>query len=182
MKLVDFLLKFLKPEAVMVRTLRGETVIVDKRCRVCGHPQRAEIERALVNGETYEKIAEKYGLSIAGVQRHFKSHVPRLILDPAEVEKLYQERRVRQLDLQEELLKLIARLEGLFAKLEKIDARFFDAEGKSRVSATAYVQSVAERRQILQQIRETLVTIDQLKKEVVTERDISELLQKLSKK
>jgi hypothetical protein len=40
---------------------------------------------------------------------------------------------------------------------------------------------VSERRNILQQIRETLLLIQELKGEIKTEKDISELLQKLKK-
>jgi hypothetical protein len=87
------------------------------------------------------------------------------------------ERRVKQIDLQEELFRLVDRLNTLFAKLEKMDT-LFEA---GKVKAHAYVESVSERRNILQQIRETLLLIQELKGEIKTEKDISELLQKLKK-
>ncbi len=54
-----------------------------RRCTVCGHAQRTEIDRALVQGATLRNIAERYGLSLAAVNRHLKQHVPRLLTDAA---------------------------------------------------------------------------------------------------
>jgi hypothetical protein len=169
--------RIFSPPIIAVKKLTGEAFIVDKRCKVCMHPQRAEIEKMLVEGEKYEDVATKYNLSVAGVGRHLKKHMPRLVLEPEKLQELYQERRVKQVDLQEEMFRLIDKLNALFAKLEKLDI-LFEA---GKVRAHAYVESVSERRNILQQIRETLLLIQELKGEIKTEKDISELLQKLKK-
>jgi DNA-binding transcriptional ArsR family regulator len=163
------------PQAIIIKKLSGETFIVDKRCKVCMHPQRAEIEKKLIDGANYEEIAKQYDLSIASISRHLRKHMPRLVLEPEKLQELYQERRVKQIDLQEEMFRLIDRLNNLFAKLEKLDALF----ESGKVKAHAYVESVSERRNILQQIRETLLIIQELRGEIKTEKDISELLQKL---
>jgi hypothetical protein len=169
--------RIFSPPAIVVKKLTGEAFIIDKRCKVCMHPQRAEIEKILVEGAKYEDVAAKYNLSIAGIGRHLKKHMPRLVLEPEKLQELYQERRVKQIDLQEELFRLVDRLNALFAKLEKLDI-LFEA---GKVRAHAYVESVSERRNILQQIRETLLLIQELRGEIKTEKDISELLQKLKK-
>jgi hypothetical protein len=53
----------------------------EPRCHVCSSPRRLEIERALVKGLTYEKIAETFaqqdGINARGVLAHVKrGHVP----------------------------------------------------------------------------------------------------------
>ncbi|MEM4329526.1 MAG: hypothetical protein QXF97_06515 [Candidatus Caldarchaeum sp.] len=160
----------------IVRTLKGDVVIVDKRCKICTHEKRAEIENMLLEGKTYAEISQKYGVDDAGLSRHFRKHFPRL-MNQAELEKIYHNHMAKQIDLQEELLNVVGRLNDLFQKLERFDKQF--EEGK--VKPHAYVESVAERRQILQQIRESLITIQELKTEIKTEKDLSELLQKLRK-
>jgi len=163
------------PRVIIAKTLAGETFILDKRCKICTHPQRAEIEKKLVEGVNYEEVAKEYGVSIASISRHLRKHMPKLVMEPEVLQELYEERRVKQIDLQEELLRLVDRLNTLFTKLENFDKKF--DEGK--VKPHAYVESISERRNILQQIRETLLVINELKTELKTEKDISELLQKL---
>jgi DNA-binding transcriptional ArsR family regulator len=46
-------------------------------CTVCSHPQRPEIDRALVAGElSFRNIAERFGTSPTALTRHKKEHVP----------------------------------------------------------------------------------------------------------
>lgn len=45
------------------------------KCTICGHPQRKEIDRALVGGESDRSIASRLGLSRGAVLRHAKAHV-----------------------------------------------------------------------------------------------------------
>ncbi len=45
-------------------------------CSVCTHPQRPEIDRALVDGATFRNIAERFGTSPTALTRHKKEHVP----------------------------------------------------------------------------------------------------------
>jgi hypothetical protein len=50
---------------------------VPRRCTVCDHPTRAEIDRALVGrSESLRNVAKRYGLSLWAVFRHFDDHVP----------------------------------------------------------------------------------------------------------
>jgi hypothetical protein len=45
-------------------------------CTICTHPQRPEIDRALVEGATYRTIADRYGLSETALKRHKADHLP----------------------------------------------------------------------------------------------------------
>ena len=173
-----FIRRLLKPTVIWVKTPKGD-LIIDRGCKICRHPRRAEIEKMLLEGKTYKEIVEAFNneFSIASLSRHLRLHMPRLILDPDKLNELYREHRVKQIDLEQELLKQIARLEELYEKLEKIDQRFFT--DRPKVSPHAFVESVRERRNILADIRETMIAIRELESEVKTEKDLSELLQRL---
>lgn len=47
-----------------------------RRCTVCAHAQREEIERALLEGGSYRDISGRFGLTRSSVQRHALSHLP----------------------------------------------------------------------------------------------------------
>ena len=40
------------------------------QCSICNHPQRIEIDTALVAGETYRNIAKQFGVTYSSVGRH----------------------------------------------------------------------------------------------------------------
>jgi hypothetical protein len=42
------------------------------RCRICGHPERNEIEKYVLLGEGYRWIAERFTLSLGSLHRHRK--------------------------------------------------------------------------------------------------------------
>ena len=47
-----------------------------RTCTACSHPQRPEIDRALVDGGTYRTIADRFGLSETALKRHKSDHLP----------------------------------------------------------------------------------------------------------
>ncbi len=47
-----------------------------RRCTVCAHPQREEIDRAIARGESYRGIAQRYSVSVTAIYRHAKAHLP----------------------------------------------------------------------------------------------------------
>jgi hypothetical protein len=48
-----------------------------RRCTVCAHPKVEAIDMALVAGEPYRSVANRYeSLSQASVQRHSENHLP----------------------------------------------------------------------------------------------------------
>ena len=53
-------------------------------CTVCRHAQRAEIDRALVDSETYRNVAEHYGVSASALFRH-RGHLSQNLVKAAKV-------------------------------------------------------------------------------------------------
>lgn len=46
-----------------------------RRCTVCIHPNRTEIEKSLINSDTLRDIAGRYGVSVSAVLRHKQGHL-----------------------------------------------------------------------------------------------------------
>ena len=51
------------------------------RCSVCNHPERLEIEEALIKGLSIRKAADKYNLSAGAVGRHRKNCLTREVAE-----------------------------------------------------------------------------------------------------
>lgn len=47
-----------------------------RSCTVCGHDARSEIDRALVGGQPYRAIAQRFAASPDAVLRHKREHLP----------------------------------------------------------------------------------------------------------
>lgn len=58
-----------------------------RTCTVCGHPERAAIDRALVADAPLRGIAGQYGLGKSAVLRHKAEHLPRLLRDARDAEE-----------------------------------------------------------------------------------------------
>ena len=52
-----------------------------RRCTVCDHPQREEIDMQLVCGESYRTIADRFRLSKTALIRHKESHIPDALVE-----------------------------------------------------------------------------------------------------
>jgi hypothetical protein len=59
-------------------------------CSICTHPQRAEIEKALVSGESLRDIAGRCPVSRSALHRHKQEHLPGHLIKAAEHEDLGQ--------------------------------------------------------------------------------------------
>ncbi len=47
-----------------------------RTCTICGHPKRAEIDKALRDGEeSNRRIAARFGVAEASIRRHKKNHL-----------------------------------------------------------------------------------------------------------
>ena len=58
-----------------------------RRCTVCAHPEVEAIDMALVAGEPYRSVANRYeSLSQASVQRHSENHLPATLSKAKEAE------------------------------------------------------------------------------------------------
>jgi transposase-like protein len=59
-------------------------------CRVCQHPQKADIDKLLVNGRTsLRNIAEQFGTSATALHRH-KQHLPKLLQEAKKADEVSQ--------------------------------------------------------------------------------------------
>ena len=121
--------------------------------------------------ELGELLKSFEGLSVEELHSHLR-HASSL-----DEEELRERFRVKEIDLREEMFKLLERLNNLYTKLESLDQRFQEGSLNPRI----YIDSIGERRQLLSKIRETIVTLTQLKSELRTTQQLSSLLQRLSK-
>mgnify|MGYP000707668187 CR=1 FL=1 len=80
-----------------------------RTCSICSHPQRPEIDRALLAGESLRNIAQRYGASLAALHRH-KAHIAAAVQaqQAMTVERLLDDLA----DLQRRALALLAKAEG----------------------------------------------------------------------
>ena len=59
-----------------------------RTCTVCIHPAREEIDKALLDGGPYRRIAGRFGASPSAVYRHKKDHLPKALIKAAEVREV----------------------------------------------------------------------------------------------
>jgi hypothetical protein len=58
-----------------------------RRCTVCAHPKVEAIDMALIAGEPYRSVANRYeSLSQASVQRHSENHLPATLAQAKDAE------------------------------------------------------------------------------------------------
>ena len=61
-----------------------------RTCTICTHEQRAEIDRALVAGEPFRNIAERFGTSATALTRHKAEHLPVKLAQAREAKEVAQ--------------------------------------------------------------------------------------------
>ena len=61
-----------------------------RRCTVCDHPQREEIDMQLVCGESYRTISDHFGLSKTALIRHKESHIPDALVEAQDAGEVAQ--------------------------------------------------------------------------------------------
>lgn len=88
------------------------------RCSICNHPNRREIDKALVTrSASMRDIAGRFGVSRSALSRHKKNHLPRLVKAAeaaAEVQAV-----AFGADLIDELDRLLKRSMAILEKAEK---------------------------------------------------------------
>jgi hypothetical protein len=65
-------------------------VAMPRSCTVCRHDSRAEIDRALVAGEAFRNIAERFGTSATALHRHKGEHLPAKLVMAQQAEEVAQ--------------------------------------------------------------------------------------------
>lgn len=58
-----------------------------RTCTICTHPERPEIDRALLDGEAYRTIAKRYGAGPSAVLRH-REHLPNQLVKASEAQEV----------------------------------------------------------------------------------------------
>jgi len=92
-----------------------------RTCTVCQHPNRAEIDRALLAGEPLRNIAERFRLSTTALHRHKRDHLPSTLVKAREAEE-------------------VSRADDLLAQVQQLQAKALDllrkaeAEGDYRTA------------------------------------------------
>lgn len=171
--------RIFKLETYIVKNLKGEVIIISRDCPVCMHPERIEIDKKIDFTQSFREVAEDYNFKFDELVKHFHKHAVKIEGRQLVSDRFYRKHFVRYLDLQEELLKLIDRLNILFSKLEKFDEQSIDIL-KTKPTPRDYIASISERRKIIEEIRETLHIISKVKSEVKNEKDLTEILRKLT--
>jgi len=85
-----------------------------RTCTICTHADRPAIDQALVSGEPYRHIANRFGTSTASLQRHKKEHIPISLRTAQDAEEIAQAD-----SLLDQIRELQARAMGILAKAEK---------------------------------------------------------------
>ena len=50
-----------------------------RRCTVCTHPSRHEIDVAIARGDSYQMISNRYQISWQSIRRHANAHLPKTV-------------------------------------------------------------------------------------------------------
>ena len=104
-----------------------------RRCTICNHPQREGIDEALVAGEAFRNIAQRFAASPDAVYRHQQGHLPQALVQAKEASEVSQ-------------------ADGLLAKMHALEA---DAK---RIQGAA--EKAGDFRTALQGIRELVRIIE----------------------
>lgn len=59
-----------------------------RKCTICAHPKRAEIDQLIVEGVPYRSIAGQFSVSKSAVERHAKSHIPKTLAKAHEAKEV----------------------------------------------------------------------------------------------
>jgi hypothetical protein len=80
-------------------------------CKVCAHPRRAQVEKLLLEGQSYRNVGKQYGISPASICRHFKGqHLLAVVVRETQAVAVKQENDRQDI--------LLDRLEGIYTGLE----------------------------------------------------------------
>jgi hypothetical protein len=105
-----------------------------RTCTICTHPERAAIDKALVNGVPLRGIAGQYGLTDSSLARHKAEHLPATL-----VRAQRGREQTHALGVMEELERCVRRINLL---LEACDRWLRDPDDPSRYSLDPRAEEV----------------------------------------
>ena len=84
-----------------------------RRCSICQHPERDEIDARLIGGQPLRNVAKQFGVSVTALHRHKERHLPaHLRQAQGAEERLSADRLLADLQaLQERALALLTKAE-----------------------------------------------------------------------
>ena len=96
-----------------------------RTCSICTHPERHAIDKALVAGEAFRNIAQRFGTSTGALHRHKAEHLPRLLARARRDEDRHAEALVAQQGDQEArdeaaAVDVMAELRHCLARVRKV--------------------------------------------------------------
>lgn len=92
------------------------------KCSICTHPQRADIDKALVSGEAYRSVAKRFAASEASVYRHKETHLAEVIkrAEQRHMVKVEQAVAKREEERDSDTFDVIAELKEVFVLTKKM--------------------------------------------------------------
>jgi len=83
-------------------------------CTICSHPERAEIDRLLVEGTAYRELTKRFGNSRAALSRHRNGHIPAALVKAREAAEVGQGIDLfgQMIDLNERTQRILAHAEA----------------------------------------------------------------------
>lgn len=65
------------------------------QCTICNHPQRVEIDTALIEGESYRSVARRFGVTDSAIGRHKRNgHIAEQIAKVARKKEIRQAKQI----------------------------------------------------------------------------------------
>lgn len=93
------------------------------QCTICNHPQRVEIEKALMAGKSYRAIAGQYGVSREAVGRHKRNgHIAEHIAKAAQKKEIKGAASLKKI-VEEQEEKTVAEAETLLQQVTTLKTR-----------------------------------------------------------
>jgi hypothetical protein len=86
---------------------------MDKRCKICTHPNLHDIDQGLLNGEAFRSLAHKFDVSVSSLSRHTRHLRRALACSRDEAEQRQHAQLLDKLDLYEH------RLDNIFHKAQE---------------------------------------------------------------
>lgn len=83
-------------------------------CTICNHPEREAIDAAIVGGESYRSITERFNVSAGAIARHKSEHIPATLAQAQEAGEI-----AHAGDLLAQVRDLHSRALAILAKAEK---------------------------------------------------------------
>ena len=107
-----------------------------RQCTICNHPQRGEIDKALVAGVAYRRIAAEYGVSDGSLRRHKKNgHIAEQIAKVAKKKEIKQAGEIQAAILAQEVQEVMD-AGTILAEVSHLKARALTILDRAEVEGT----------------------------------------------